>query len=116
MRAPVSTELFCTDASGGCRPGVAGVHARVPSEVANQLWRFRARRGGYVRVETDAQAAARRLEHLFDDPEVLDDSDDTSSPSDIRWLGGVCDALGWKPEYAYQPQGRSHQRPRESRH
>ena len=39
LRAQVSNEVFCTDASGGGRPGVGGVKAELPNEVVRELWR-----------------------------------------------------------------------------
>ena len=101
LSAPVSTELFCTDAAGGRRAGAAGVRSVVPSAVAQELWRHRCRRGGYVRMETDGEAAARRLEDYFGGAGNFD----YAAPlrGDSRWFGDVCDALGWQPTFAYQP-------------
>ena len=100
LRAQVSGEVFCTDASGGGCPGAAGVRTEVPSAVAKELWRHRERRGGYVRKESSGQVAARRLAAFADDAE---DFEPDGATHDTRWFGHVCDALGWDPCYAYRP-------------
>ena len=52
IRAPVRSELMCTDACGGVYTGIGAVRAEVLPEVARELFQHRTRRGGYVRAET----------------------------------------------------------------
>ena len=52
IRAPVRSELMCTDACGGVYKNIGAVRAEVRAEVARELYRHRTRRGGYVRAET----------------------------------------------------------------
>ena len=107
------TELFCTDACGGARPGVGGTRAEVRADVAQELWRHRTRRGGYARAETAGEARARALAHMFG---VLEDHlveagfdwqaaglDVPAKPAeaDSRWFGEVCRCLQWRPTFAY---------------
>ena len=104
LRASVSPEVWCTDASGGGRPGVGGVTSELPRRVVQELWRHRVRRGGYVRKESSAEAAARRLEDFADDavfPGELIEGGEVKP--DGRWFGEVCDAIGWSPTFSYAP-------------
>ena len=100
LRADVREELFCTDASGGASAGIGGCYTKVPRSVAQELWRHKARKGGYVRKDSNATAVARGLAaHLnidFDADEHLPDA---------RWFGDVCDALGWIPAFSYRSLG-----------
>ena len=99
IRAPVRSELVCTDARGGVSTGVGAVRAEVRPEVARELYRHRTRRGGYVRAETPQEVRAReridwsekllelRPDLVDDDDHSDDDADDALS--DPRWFGEV---------------------------
>ena len=99
IRAPVRSELVCTDARGGVFTGVGAVRAEVRPEVAREFYRHRTRRGGYVRAETPQEVRARervdwsekllelRPDLVDDDDHSDDDADDALS--DPRWFGEV---------------------------
>ena len=53
IRAQVSTELVAADASDDM---CAVVASEIDPRVAQELWRVRDRRGGYVRCETEFEA------------------------------------------------------------
>ena len=56
MRAPVSTSVTACDASPWA---CAGVESTLSEGAVRELWRFRDRKGGYIRCETDARPARR---------------------------------------------------------
>jgi len=56
LRARVDTRLTATDASSRW---AAIVEAEAPVELVDELWRWRVRRGGYVRCETGPEATIR---------------------------------------------------------
>ena len=72
LRTTVSQEIFCTDASGDGRPGVGATSTQMPAALVQDLWCHRVRRGGYVRKESAAEAAARRVAESFDDDDFVD--------------------------------------------
>ena len=115
IRAPVRSELVCTDARGGVFTGVGAVRAEVRPEVARELYRHRTRRGGYVRAETPQEVRAReridwsekllelRPDLVDDDDHSDDDADD--EPSDPRWFGEVCKCIQWLRTFQYRSKG-----------
>ena len=112
IRAPVRSELFCTDACGGVFTGVGAVRADVCPEVARELFRHRTRRGGYVRAETSDEVRRREREDWCDKllelrPDLadgLDDLHDRSNP-DSRWFGEVCKCIQWHRTFQYRSKG-----------
>ena len=58
IRSPVSTTVTACDASPWA---CAGVEAELSEQTVSELWRFRDRRGGYVRCETPFEAVARDI-------------------------------------------------------
>ena len=113
IRAPVRSELVCTDARGGVFTGVGAVRAEVRPEVARELYRHRTRRGGYVRAETPAEVRAREradwsdrlLELRPDLVEDDDDEDDDAGDADPRWFGEVCKCIQWLRTFQYRSKG-----------
>ncbi len=59
LRASVATRVTATDASSRWAAIVEGY---VSTDVAQELWRWRVRRGGYVRLETEWEATVRELQ------------------------------------------------------
>ena len=115
IRAPVRSELVCTDARGGVFTGVGAVRAEVRPEVARELYRHRTRRGGYVRAETPSEARTRERADHFDRllelrPDLLEDADDSDddaagTSSDPRWFGEVCKCIQWLRTFQYRSKG-----------
>ena len=64
MRAPVSTSVTACDASPWA---CAGVETTLSEGAVRELWRFRDRKGGYIRCETDFEALVRDIGTSDDD-------------------------------------------------
>ena len=110
IRAPVRSELLCTDACGGVYTGIGGVKAEVRSEVARELYRHRTRRGGYVRAETPEEVRRRERADWSDRllelrPDLADGLDDKDAASDSRWFGEVCKCIQWRRTFQYRSKG-----------
>ena len=111
IRAPVRSELVCTDARGGVFTGVGAVRAEVRPEVARELYRHRTRRGGYVRAETPAEVRARERADWSDRllelrPDLVEgDDDDDAGDADPRWIGEVCKCIQWLRTFQYRSKG-----------
>ena len=110
VRAPVRSELLCTDACGGVFTGIGGVKAEVRPEVARELYRHRTRRGGYVRAETPAEVRRRERVDWCDRllelrPDLTDGLDDTDAASGSRWFGEVCKCIQWRRTFQYRSKG-----------
>ena len=110
IRAPVRSELLCTDACAGVFTGIGGVKAEVLPEVARELYRHRTRRGGYVRAETPEEVRRReradwcgRLLELR--PDLADGFDDIDAASGSRWFGEICKCIQWRRTFQYRSKG-----------
>ena len=78
--------------------------SELPRSVVQELWRHRVRRGGYVRMESSAEAAAGRLEDFAHDALLPSEFVEGGEANpDGRWFGEVCDALGWWQTFSYAP-------------
>ena len=116
IRAPVSTSISAVDASPWA---CASVAAELSERAVRELWRFRDRRGGYVRCETDFEAfvrdvlasddaeAHRAVEAAFaDEGEVAPDL--TEHERQFSWVSELADAVGWRPSFKYRARISEH--------
>ena len=107
MRMPVSTRLLATDASGGARSGLGACATELEPAAATELWRHRARRGGYTGCLPRDKAAMRELLERLHDPDIdlfdaalEDDPEAARLTTDLRArVGQLCDACSWKESF-----------------
>ena len=97
----------------------AGVTAELSESTVSELWRFRDRRGGYVRCETpfealardimssDDEAAQRALESAY-----ADDGEEVPTLTDherqFSWVSEIADAVVRRPAYRYRARLSEH--------
>ena len=123
IRAPVSTTVTACDASPWA---CAGVTADFDEAVVRELWRFRDRRGGYVRCETPFEALSRDILEAGADADVslLEEAlaeDGAALPRmsaherQFSWVSELADAVGWRSEFRYPARLSDHINLKEAR-
>ena len=123
IRSPVSTTVTACDASPWA---CAGVEAELSEQTVSELWRFRDRRGGYVRCETPFEAVARDIMSSADEAAqralesaYADDGEEVPTLTDherqFSWVSEIADALGWRPAYRYRARLSEHINLKEAR-
>ena len=123
LRAPVSITVAACDASPWA---CASVAAELGQRTVSELWRFRDRRGGYVRCETPFEALTRDI--LSSDDGAAQQAlaaafaaDDEDVPSmteherNFSWVSEIVDAVGWRPEFRYRAKLTEHINLKEAR-
>ena len=92
----------------------------------SELWRFRDRRGGYVRCETPFEALARDIMSSDDEAAqraleaaYADDGEEVPTLTDherqFSWVSEIADAVGWRPAYRYRARLSEHINLKEAR-
>ena len=110
MRAPVSTSVTAGDASPWACPGV---ETTLSEGAVRELWRFRDRKGGYIRCETDFEALVRDIGTSDDDAArsalaaVFEADGDqlpdlTAHEKEFSWVSELANGVGWRPQFRYR--------------
>ena len=110
MRAPVSTSVTACDASPWA---CAGVETTLSESAVRELWRFRDRKGGYIRCETDFEALVRDIGTSDDDAArsalaaVFEADGDqlpdlTAHEKEFSWVSELANGVGWRPQFRYR--------------
>ena len=119
IRAPVSGCLTASDASPWA---AAAVETDISGVAASELWRYRDRRGGYVRCETELEGIIREIaeDGTERDRSILaavlqnaanGDCDAeagdpfaaaTAHEARFSWVSELADALGWRLSFKYK--------------
>ena len=123
IRAPVSRVVTACDASPWA---CAGVETELAESVVRELWRFRDRKGGYVRCETPFEALVRDTiaagtdadiglfaEAVAEEGAALFPS--TAHERQFGWVSELADAVGWSSQFRYRAKLSDHINLKEAR-
>jgi hypothetical protein len=111
LRAQVSPNIVCSDASGGQRPRAGITESAVSQIVADNLWRHRLRKGGCVRMLPDTSDGFWRDDlqgRVVDTPEAYLADIDASPELGERFFGDISDAMSWKTVFGYNLKENEH--------